>query len=271
MCEQYQNDAAEESTTATIHINDAFLQVNSLIDDNYKYAHQLEESSAGMLQSVDLGKTGILSLQSSMNTIESTVDSAKEVTDILLKQMGQINMILDEITSIADYTSLLSLNASIEAARAGEHGKGFAVVADEIRSLADQSNAASGNIQNILNNLFHTTKEVSEKVGSGSESVHTGTEETTKLMGYFNEMASFSENSNALIQKEYSAIGEAKNSFDQIRDELETVVASSQENSATIENISSSIIEQNDSIKKLEEIIQEIGKISSFLAESNKL
>lgn len=261
------NYAAEESTTATVHISDGFIRVNNLINDNYKYAHQLEESSTRMIQSVNSGKMDIQNLQSSMEIVESTVDSAKEATDFLLKQMDQINLILDEITSIAAQTSLLSLNASIEAARAGEHGKGFAVVAGEIRSLASQSNAASVNIQNILNNLLHTTKEVSEKVSSGSESVHTGAEEAIKLKGYFDELASCSEDSNVLIQQEYSAIREAKDSFDQIRDELETVVASSQESAATIENISSSINEQNDSIKKLEEVIRNIGKLSSFLAE----
>ena len=65
--------------------------------------------------------------------------------------------------------ALLALNASIEAARAGEHGKGFAVVADEVRKLAEHSQKSSNEIENILNEIEHKSKEVTEQIEYGVE------------------------------------------------------------------------------------------------------
>lgn len=71
----------------------------------------------------------------------------------LHKKSSNIQEIITTITSIADQTSMLALNASIEAARAGEQGKGFAVVASEIGKLAVHSKEASQGIISIVQSI----------------------------------------------------------------------------------------------------------------------
>ena len=93
---------------------------------------------------------------------------ARESIDVIYRQTNTTNesaMKIREatslITSIAEETNLLSLNASIEAARAGEQGRGFAVVASQIQKLAEQSNASATQIEGIINSLIQdSTKAV---------------------------------------------------------------------------------------------------------------
>ncbi|MEE1982062.1 methyl-accepting chemotaxis protein [Shewanella xiamenensis] len=75
--------------------------------------------------------------------------SAQSVSQ-LQQETQRIDEVVVVISSIAEQTNLLALNAAIEAARAGEQGRGFAVVADEVRSLTSRTQQATGEIQKMI-------------------------------------------------------------------------------------------------------------------------
>lgn len=67
--------------------------------------------------------------------------------------VARITGVVQLITTIARRTNLLALNAGIEAARAGPAGRGFAVLAAEMKTLAQQVNAATGDVTSQTDQL----------------------------------------------------------------------------------------------------------------------
>jgi methyl-accepting chemotaxis protein len=117
----------------------------------------MEQMSSNIKQNADNAQqTNKLSIKSAKDAQESGKCVLEAVA--AMKEIASRISIIEEI---ARQTNLLALNAAIEAARAGEHGKGFAVVAAEVRKLAERSQRAAAEI----NQLSGTTVKVSEKAG----------------------------------------------------------------------------------------------------------
>ncbi len=84
--------------------------------------------------------------------------------DLINNKFKKTNQILDSIKAISSQTRLIGLNAAIEAARIGEVGRGFGVVANEIRKLSGNSNDASKEIENTLNELQIDLQNITDEV-----------------------------------------------------------------------------------------------------------
>ena len=169
---------AGEVSAASQSISTASVQVSKGASAQ---AAAAEEASSSMEEMVSNIKQNADNAQQTDKIANKSAKDALESGKSVLEAVAAMKEIANKISiieEIARQTNLLALNAAIEAARAGEHGKGFAVVAAEVRKLAERSQKAAGEI----NQLSATTLKVSEKSGEMLDKLVPDIQRTAELV-----------------------------------------------------------------------------------------
>ncbi len=139
------------------------------------------EKAAAVLQVAEraetVGRSGEAAIEKSVGGLGDIRQQAESIAvkiGELNQRTQQIGVITQTVKDLADQSNMLALNAAIEAVRSGEHGKGFSVVAREIRNLADQSIQATNRVNEILEAITASIREVVTMADSGRNRVEAG-------------------------------------------------------------------------------------------------
>jgi len=135
------------------------------------HVEQAVEHAGKASQQIVRGQQSVGRAQHEITQLASRLNGTHQTVQGLAVQAEQIGTVLEVISSIANQTNLLALNAAIEAARAGEQGRGFAVVADEVRSLAQRTAVSTQEIKTIIEGLQHGSRQAVEAMHDSRQGV----------------------------------------------------------------------------------------------------
>ena len=137
-----------QSATVAAAAEEASAGAQSVASSAEELSASIREISHQVAQSAKIADKAVADARRTDGIVQALAEGAEK-----------IGAVVGLITEIAAQTNLLALNATIEAARAGDAGKGFAVVASEVKSLANQTGKATGEIGTQITKIQTATKE----------------------------------------------------------------------------------------------------------------
>jgi len=258
---------AEETQKAT----ESVILMGNMVEETNLEVEKLSETANVMKES------GAVAAET-LNELKDINEKAKKSIDVIYEQTNTTNSSANKIreataliTSIAEETNLLSLNASIEAARAGEQGRGFAVVASQIQKLAEQSNESARLIANIIDSLIQDSEKSVETMDEVLKIMEVQFDKVTKTVETFGEL---SEGINVSI-KGINNIADKTQKLDDARiavvDVVQNLTAIAEENAASTQETSASVTEVTNFVYNISENANRLDEVADELQEKVSL
>ena len=220
--------------------------------------NETNDEVAKLRENVEVMKTSGEEAEQTLKELEEINEEAKQSIAEIYNQTNTTNESAQKIkdaitliTSIAEETNLLSLNASIEAARAGEQGRGFAVVASQIQKLAEQSNESAMQIQKIANLLMQDSDQAVEIVDRVKQIMDTQNVKMNVTGEMFQKVQDEIESSMESINTIYEKTEKMDQAKTEVVDVVQNLTAIAEENAAGTEETSASVTEVNDIVEDI--------------------
>lgn len=250
-----ETSAAMQSISATIaEVATRAVEASSTSEDAARAAEIGERATHEAIEKIAEVSTAIQTLAASVQALG--------------QRSAEIGNIVDVITTIADQTNLLSLNAAIEAARAGESGRGFSVVAEEVRKLAEGSGKAAEQIGELIKDVQQETAKALKYMEIGIKEVQSGAQVVERSGDSLREINEAVARTTALAQAIASATSEQARKTSDVDRAMHEIAAVVEENAASAQETAAAAEEQTACMEEISSSAQDLADMARRLEES---
>ena len=272
------NQVANSIVNVAASCNEQFTEVANATEQTEQLATNMETFTNTLMESsrkiqstnaaAEAGSKNVMHAVEQMKLIESSVSESADVIAELGRESDKIGKIVDAISSIAEQTNLLALNAAIEAARAGEHGRGFAVVADEVRKLAEQSQISAGEISALIGSIQEKAQNAVTVMQDGVAQVKTGTGAVDEAGSSFREIAQMVTDISEQSSRMESIVEDLSESSKMITKAIENINAKSRAVAKESETVSAASEEQTATMHEIADASRSLATMAQDMQNS---
>lgn len=250
-----------EETTGTME------SINSTTEDVSKQADEAARTSEEAARVAVRGEEATNEAIMKIAEIQTAIETLAESVEVLGKRSSEIGSIVDVITSIADQTNLLSLNAAIEAARAGESGRGFSVVADEVRKLAEGSGKAAEQIGELIKEVQEETAKAVKYMEIGTREVYIGAEVVGRTGEALRQITEAVSRTAVLAEQIAHSMSEQAGQTSGVDRAMHDIAAVVEQNAASAEETAAAAEEQTACMQEITSAAQELSDMAQRLED----
>jgi len=241
-----QQTTANEVAATTTEIGATAKEISATARDLAQTVAHVNDGAQQTTALADSGREALGRMDDTMRRVTEAAAAINGRLTVLNDKAANIGSVVTTIAKVADQTNLLSLNAAIEAEKAGEYGRGFAVVATEIRRLADQTAAATVDIEQLV-------KEIQSAVTAGvmgmdkfSEEVRRGVTDVEKVATQLGQIIQHVQGITPRIQSVSEGMQAQSTGAEQISQALTQLGEAARQ-------IADSLRQSNDTVRSLDE------------------
>lgn len=257
-------EQAENSKSTSEHMR----LMGDNITETSAEVEALNSNAAFMHESSEKAAETLANLQRINGEVEQIIGEVQEQTNRTNDSVQQIYKATAFITSIAEETDLLSLNASIEAARSGESGRGFAVVAEQIKKLSEQSNQSSSEIEETAMMLSEDSQKAVEIMQKTQEIIMSQSESMQDTQKVVEEVVAQIANSMQSIQQIKETTEHLANVRNEVLQAVETLSNIAQDSVSGTKKTYEDTEEVVDTFKQVYMSAEQLREIADQLAGS---
>ena len=234
----------EEMSASGVHANQTACDAVDDANQGMKYIHQLVQQN---------------------DTVSNAMTEISRVSEKLVTSSDAIKNVVTTIREIAGQTNLLALNAAIEAARAGEAGRGFAVVAEEVRKLAEQSSAATNEIEQTITHMIESIQVAAGAIESAEEKVAASKEVTVETEKSFDSIQKRLDEVQNSIAQISQAVDHTANDMQDVVGNVQNISAVAEKTGANAETVAAASEEQSASLHDVSDNAEALAQTATKL------